>query len=90
MDEAVADSYGRLAARIVELSRQPPARVMDLLIAATAHTDGAIVFTRNADGTSPRRHVPVGPSGRPPRRGVRVTIRPTATIRPFLGIDKGG
>jgi len=48
VDEAVADSYGRLAARVVELGRQPRARVMDLLIAATAHAHGAVVFTRNA------------------------------------------
>jgi toxin FitB len=45
VDEAVADSYARLAARVVEVGRQSRARVMDLLIAATAH--GAAVYTRN-------------------------------------------
>ena len=49
IDEAVADSYARLAARVVEVGRQPRARVTDLLIAATAHAHGAAVYTRNAD-----------------------------------------
>ena len=50
VDEAVADSYARLAARVVEVGRRPRARVMDmdLLIAATAHAHGAVVYTRNA------------------------------------------
>lgn len=48
LDEAVADSYGRLAARVVEIGRQPPARTMDLLIAATAHAHDASIYTRNA------------------------------------------
>ena len=48
VDEAVADSYARLAARVVEVGRQPRTRVMDLLIAATAHAHGAVVYTRNA------------------------------------------
>jgi toxin FitB len=49
VDDAVADSYGRLAARVVEAGRQPRARVMDLLIAATAHAHDASVYTRNPD-----------------------------------------
>ena len=49
VDEAVADSYGQLAARVVKVGRQPRARVMDLLIAATAHAHGAAVYTRNPD-----------------------------------------
>lgn len=49
VDEAVADSYGRLAARVVQVDRQPRARVMDLLIAATAHAHGAALYTRNAE-----------------------------------------
>jgi hypothetical protein len=49
VDEAVADSYGLLAARVVEAGRQPRARVMDLLIAATAHAHAAAVYTRNAE-----------------------------------------
>ena len=49
IDEAIADSYARLAARVVETGRQPRARVVDLLIAATAHAHGAAIYTRNAD-----------------------------------------
>jgi predicted nucleic acid-binding protein len=47
VDEAVADSYGRLAAKVARIGRQPRARVMDLLIAATARAHGATVYTRN-------------------------------------------
>lgn len=47
VDDAVADSYARLAAQVVAAGRQPRARVMDLLIAATAHAHGATVYTRN-------------------------------------------
>lgn len=49
VDDAVADSYGLLAAQVVATGRQPRARVMDLLIAATAHAHDATVYTRNAD-----------------------------------------
>jgi predicted nucleic acid-binding protein len=49
VDDAVADSYGRLAARVAQIARQPRARAMDLLIAATAHAHNAAVYTRNAD-----------------------------------------
>jgi predicted nucleic acid-binding protein len=49
VDEAVADSYGRLAAKIVSHGRQPRSRVMDLLIAATAHAHDATLYTRNAE-----------------------------------------
>ncbi len=48
VDEAVAISYGRLAAAAVEAGRQPRRRTMDLLIAATAHAHGARLYTRNA------------------------------------------
>jgi predicted nucleic acid-binding protein len=47
VDEAVADSYARLAARVTAIGRQPRARVMDLLIAATAHAHNATIYTRN-------------------------------------------
>jgi toxin FitB len=47
VDEAVADSYAQLAARVVQVGRQPRARTMDLLIAATAHAHNASVYTRN-------------------------------------------
>lgn len=49
VDEAVAISYGRLAAAVVGFGRQPRRRVMDLLIAATAHAHGARLYTRNVD-----------------------------------------
>lgn len=48
VDEAVAASYGRLAAAVAHAGRQPRARTMDLLIAATAHAHSARVYTRNA------------------------------------------
>ncbi len=48
VDEAVADSYAQLAAQVVRVGRQPKARSMDLLIAATAHAHNATVYTRNA------------------------------------------
>jgi hypothetical protein len=48
IDEAVVDSYAQLAARVVAVGRQPRARVMDLLIAATAHAHDATIYTRNA------------------------------------------
>ena len=48
VDDAVAASYGQLAAAIVETGRQPRARSMDLLIAATAHAHSARLYTRNA------------------------------------------
>jgi predicted nucleic acid-binding protein len=49
VDEAVAVSYGRLAAAVVDAGQQPRRRVMDLLIAATAHAHGARLYTRNAE-----------------------------------------
>jgi predicted nucleic acid-binding protein len=49
VDEAVAASYGELAAAVVAVGRRPRARSMDLLIAATAHAHGARLYTRNGD-----------------------------------------
>ncbi len=49
VDEIVATSYGRLAAAVGEAGRQPRRRVMDLLIAATAHAHRARLYTRNPD-----------------------------------------
>jgi len=49
VDEAVADSYGQIAAQVAASGRQPRARTMDLLIAATAHVHGAVLYTRNPD-----------------------------------------
>ena len=47
VDDAVAASYGRLAAAVVDAGRQPRRRAMDLLIAATAHAHGARLYTHN-------------------------------------------
>lgn len=49
LDEAVAASYGQIAAAVVQAGRQPRARTMDLLIAATAHAHSARLYTRNPD-----------------------------------------
>jgi len=48
VDESVAESYGRIAAAVVEAGRKPRARSLDLLIAATAHAHQARLYTRNA------------------------------------------
>lgn len=48
VDDAVAISYGRLAAAVVAAGRKPRARAVDLLVAATAHAHGARLYTRNA------------------------------------------
>ena len=48
IDDQVAVSYGQLAAAVAGTGRQPRSRVMDLLIAATAHAHGARLYTRNA------------------------------------------
>ena len=48
VDDRVAASYGRLAAAVVAVGRQPRARAFDLLIAATAHAHDARLYTRNA------------------------------------------
>ncbi|ABW13848.1 ABC transporter related [Parafrankia sp. EAN1pec] len=66
MPDAVANSFSRLAARVVEIGRQPRARSMDLLIAATAH--GAAYRTnppaRPAPGVAPSEvHALIGENG---------------------------
>ncbi|MCP4133855.1 MAG: type II toxin-antitoxin system VapC family toxin [bacterium] len=43
----VATSYGRLAAAVAGIGRQPRSRVFDLLIAATAHAHNARLYTLN-------------------------------------------
>jgi predicted nucleic acid-binding protein len=48
IDDQVAASYGRLAAAVVHVGRQPRSGVFDLLIAATAHAHQARLYTRNA------------------------------------------
>lgn len=47
LDEAVAASYGQIAAAVADAGRKPRARSMDLLIAATAHAHAAQLYTRN-------------------------------------------
>lgn len=47
IDQEVARSYGRLAAAVASEGRRPRRRVMDILIAATAHAHGARLYTRN-------------------------------------------
>jgi len=47
VDDEVATSYGRLAAAVAGIGRQPRSRVFDLLIAATAHAHNARLYTRN-------------------------------------------
>ena len=47
-DAATARHYGRLAAAVTAAGRSPRARVLDLLIAATAAANGARLATRNA------------------------------------------
>ena len=47
VDDDVADGYGRLASAVVLEGRNPRARSMDLLIAATAYAHGARLYTRN-------------------------------------------
>ncbi len=47
VDEIVATSYGELATAVATSGRQPRARVMDLLVAATAHAHAARLYTRN-------------------------------------------
>jgi toxin FitB len=47
VDEVVAESCGLLAARVVKAGPQPRARVIDLLIAGTAHAHNATLYTRN-------------------------------------------
>lgn len=49
IDDRVATSYGTLAAAVAAAGRQPRARVMDLLIAATAHAHDARLYTRNPE-----------------------------------------
>jgi predicted nucleic acid-binding protein len=49
LDASVAASYGQIAGAVVEAGRQPHARAMDLLIAATAHAHSARLYTRNVD-----------------------------------------
>ena len=57
VDHDVSVSYGQLAAAVAQAGRQPRARVMDLLIAATAHAHGARLYTRNAQDLTGIEHL---------------------------------
>ena len=57
LDDGVATSYGELAAALAAAGRQPRARVMDLLIAATAHAHSARLYTRNGEGLVGLEHL---------------------------------
>lgn len=57
IDDSVATSYGQLAAAVVTFGRQPRSRVMDLLIAATAHAHAARLYTRNASDLAGVSHL---------------------------------
>lgn len=57
LDEKVAASYGVVAAAVVAAGRQPRARVMDLLIAATAHAHEARLYTRNPSDLTGLEHL---------------------------------
>lgn len=48
VDAGTARHYGRLAAAVTAVGRSPRARVMDLMIAATAAAHDARLATRNA------------------------------------------
>ncbi len=57
VDDAVATSYGQLAVAVAAAGRQPRSRVMDLLIAATAHAHSARLYTRNARDLAGTEHL---------------------------------
>ena len=57
VDDSVAASYGQLAAAVVAAGRRPRSRVMDLLIAATAHAHSARLYTRNAGDLNGLEHL---------------------------------
>jgi predicted nucleic acid-binding protein len=60
LDESVAASYGEVATAVLEAGRQPRARAMDLLIAATAHAHSARLYTRNpGDLVGLEKHVEI-------------------------------
>lgn len=57
VDAAVAREYGQLAAAVAAAGRQPRARVMDLLIAATASVHHATLYTRNPEDLRGLQHL---------------------------------
>ncbi len=57
IDDDVAISYGQLAAAVAKSGRQPRSRVMDVMIAATAHAHSARLYTRNAKDLTGIEHL---------------------------------
>jgi predicted nucleic acid-binding protein len=57
VDDSVATSYGQLAAAVAAAGRQPRSRVMDMLIAATAHAHSARLYTRNVADFAGIEHI---------------------------------
>ena len=53
----VATSYGQLAAAVAATGRQPRSRMMDLLIAATAHAHSARLYTRDLHDLASIEHL---------------------------------
>lgn len=51
-DGAAVRSYGLVVAAVVRKGRNPRSRFADLLIAATAHSNGLDLYTRNGDDFS--------------------------------------
>ena len=48
-DATAARSYGQIVAAVAQTGRSHRRRVADLLIAATAHANGLVLYTRNPD-----------------------------------------
>ncbi len=48
-DATAVRSYGLVVAAVVREGRKPRSRFADLLIAATAHANGLVLYTRNGD-----------------------------------------
>jgi toxin FitB len=57
VDDAVARTYGQLAAAVRASGRRPQARAFDLMIAATALAHGARLLTRNPADLSGIEHL---------------------------------
>ncbi|MGI8697177.1 MAG: VapC toxin family PIN domain ribonuclease [Mycobacteriales bacterium] len=57
VDDAVATSYGQLAAAVEASGRQRRAQVMELLMAATAHAHAARLYPRDAGDLAGIEHL---------------------------------
>jgi predicted nucleic acid-binding protein len=75
-DAAAARAYGRLVAAVVAMGRKARGRrAVDLLIAATAASQGLPLFTRNPDDLAGLERV-VAVVSVPPRASARTARRP--------------